>query len=119
MSGIRVRWRAMALLVFAAIAVGCAPMQVVPLDLGPPPVELYVDGERAETVPAEVELRADRPHKLFVKREGYVPELVVLETSERDGRDALSPDVVRVRLQPVIGDHEVSIEDSGPAAGSP
>jgi len=91
---------------------GCAPKQRVPLDLGPGPVELFVDGERAEAPPAELALRADRDHKVFVKRPGYVPELVVLEAREVDGRQELVPDRVRVRLLPVIGDRDIEIQDA-------
>jgi len=48
------------------LGLGCASRQWVPLDLGPGAVELYVNGDRAEEVPAEIELRADRDHKLYV-----------------------------------------------------
>ncbi|MEZ4216602.1 MAG: hypothetical protein R3E88_09000 [Myxococcota bacterium] len=86
-------------------------MQVVPLDVGPGAVEVYVDGARAEGAPRELELRADRDHKVFVKRDGYTPALVVLETRRVDGRDALAPDAVRVRLRPRAGEREVEIRD--------
>ena len=97
-----------------ALAVACAPRQRIPLDLGPGAVELYVNGERAEAVPQEVELRIDRDHKIFVKRPGYVPQLVVLETQEVDGEVALEPPQVRVRLHPVIGDRRIQIEEAEP-----
>ena len=93
--------------------VACAPKQRVPLDLGPGAVELYVDGRRVEVVPPEVELRADRPHKLFVKRPGYRPELIVLEAREVAGEPALAPDEVWVRLRPLTGDRGVEIEEAG------
>lgn len=109
---VRVGW-----LLLGCIAIaGCAPKQRIPLDLGPGPVELFVDGERAEELPAELELRADRDHKVFVKRPGYVPELVVLEARGVDGREGLVPDRVRVRLLPVIGDREIQIEDAASGA---
>jgi hypothetical protein len=109
-----------AVLVWAA----CAPKQRVPLDLGPAPVELYVDGALATEVPLEVKLRADRDHKIFVKRAGYVPELVVLETREVDGRYGLAPAEVRIRLRPIAGDPDLEIEEEDPdgpgdAPGSP
>jgi len=97
-------------------APGCVSRQRVPLDLGPAPVELFVDGERAEEIPPEIELRADRDHKLFVKRAGFVPELVVLETHEIDGRDALVPGEVRVRLHPAVGSRDIEIEEAVPPA---
>ena len=91
---------------------GCVSRQWVPLDLGPAPVELFVDGERAEEIPPEIELRADRDHKLFVKRAGFVPELVVLETREIDGREALVPGAVRVRLRPAVGSRDIEIQEA-------
>ena len=106
---------------FAALAsalafalAGCAPMQVVPVDVGPGPVELYVDGERAEAVPARLELRADRDHKIFVKRDGFRPELVVLESRTVEGREQLVPGEVRVQLAPRAGEREVEIRDAAP-----
>lgn len=95
---------------------GCAARQWVPLDLGPGAVELYVNGDRAQEVPPEVELRADRDHKLFVKKPGYVPELVVIETREVEGRETLVPGGVRVRLLPIAGDRRIEIEEAGAAS---
>ena len=104
----------------AAVAIvlvlGCATRQWVPLDLGPGAVELYVNGDRAQEVPPELELRADRDHKLFVKRPGYIPELVVIETREVDGRETLVPGEVRVRLLPIAGDRQIEIEEVGAAS---
>ena len=104
------------LLLSLVVGGACATRQLVPLDLGPGPVELYVDGERADEVPVELELRADRDHKLFVKRAGFVPQLVVLEASEVDGRDQLAPEHVRVRLEPIAGNRELRIEDASEEA---
>lgn len=88
----------------------CAPKQRIPLDVGPGPVLVFIDGELVLETPEEVELRADRDHKVFVKREGYTPQLVVLETSELEGRDRLVPARVDVRLQPRLGDREVEVD---------
>ena len=60
------------------------------------------------------ELRADRDHKLFVKRPGYLPELVVLETREVEGDAVLRPPSVSVWLEPVIGDRSIEIEEAPP-----
>jgi hypothetical protein len=98
----------------AAGVLGCAPRQRVPLELSPLPVEVYLDGVRLENPPAELELRADRDHKLFVKRRGYQPELVVLESREVEGSPQLVPPVVRVRLERrADGAREVEIEEVG------
>ena len=100
--------------IVAVVVGGCAPKQWVPLDLGPGAVDLYVDGRRVDEVPSEVELRADRDHKLFVKRPGYLPELVVLETREVEGDAVLRPPSVSVWLEPVIGDRSIEIEEAPP-----
>jgi len=81
-------------------ALGCVAKQTIPVDAGPQPLALYVDGTLQATVPGEVELRSDRDHTLYFKKEGFRSELVVLESSEADGRDRLQPGTVRVRLQP-------------------
>ena len=100
-------------LLFAASALqfGCVTRQRVPLDVGPGPVLLFVDGELATEIPEELELRADRDHKIFVKRDGYTPELVVLESRELDGRDRLEPPRIEIRLKRKRGDRDVRIED--------
>jgi hypothetical protein len=103
--------------VTALVLPACAPKQRVPLDLGPAPVELSVDGALAGEIPGDLELRADRDHKLFVKRPGYVPELVVLESREIDGRYGLEPGQVRVRLRPVAGEPDLEIEEEKEAEG--
>ena len=73
----------------------CAPTQVVPLRLEPVPLTIYVDGERLESsAPEHLKLRADQPHVLFFKREGYQPAQVVLRSIDREG----SPRVGRVGL---------------------
>lgn len=111
--------RRLALLASAALLAaqpGCAPKQRIPLDVGPGPVLVFIDGELVPETPEAVELRADRDHKVFVKREGYTPQLVVLETSERDGRDRLLPARVDVRLERRLGNREVQVDVAeGPA----
>lgn len=93
----------------------CAPKQRIPLDIGPGPVLLFVDGELVLEIPEELELRADRDHKVFVKRDGYTPEMVVLESTGREGRDQLEPARIDIRLQPRRGDRDVLIEGDDPA----
>lgn len=91
---------AAALAVALLACVGCAAKQTIPVDAGPRPLALYVDGTLQATLPSEVELRADRDHTLYFKKEGFRSELVVLESRETDGRDRLEPAAVRVRLTP-------------------
>ncbi len=82
-----------------AVALGCAPMQPVALDVEPDAAALFVDGEAVEGRPAVIELRADRDHKLYFKSEGYVSELVVLRTRQGEDGPRLEPDPVKVRLR--------------------
>jgi hypothetical protein len=76
---------------------------------------LYVDGELQAALPEEIELRADRDHVLYFKKPGYAPELVVLESRDRDGRPRLEPGAVRVELAPRAGTgRELEIETEEP-----
>jgi hypothetical protein len=75
---------------------GCAAKQKIPIDCVPETVTVYVDGEKLDRVPAEIKLRSDRHHVLLFKGEGYRPEMIVLETSEKEGRPRLSPDALCV-----------------------
>jgi hypothetical protein len=102
-----------------ALATGaCAPKQRIPLEAGPAPLWLYVDGELQPALPDEIELRSDRDHMLYFKKPGYASELVVLESRERDGRARLEPGAVRVELAPRGGsgrDLEIETEEPLPA----
>jgi hypothetical protein len=109
-----------AILVFTAV--GCAPMQRVPLDLGPAPVEVYVDGERLpDPLPAELDLKPDRAHIVFVKKPGYRPEQVVLRSVEQaDGPPRLEPEHVALELRretPKGRRLEVELDDPPPLPG--
>ncbi|MCG8588446.1 MAG: hypothetical protein MJE66_04075 [Proteobacteria bacterium] len=96
---------------------GCAPFQTVPLDLTPTSVRVFVDGEPLAPVPAELELRADRDHTVFVKAEGFQPQLVVLRTTREGREDVLEPAAVQVRLEPAAGKgRDLQIESDEEAA---
>lgn len=93
-------------------------MQRVPLTLGPEPVEVYVDGERvAEPVPDGLELKSDRGHVVFVKKEGYRAEQVILRSVEQqDGPPRLEPQAVVVELRPAAGrGRRLEVELDAPA----
>jgi hypothetical protein len=93
------------------LAWGCATTQEVPLECVAEEVQIFVDGRLLERRASEVELRADVPHKLYFKREGHEPQLVVLEPEEGpDGSWQLVPDDVCVRLVPVGLGRELVIE---------
>ena len=89
---------------------GCAPTQRIPLDLGPGRFEIFVNGERVPDSPIELALRTDEAHVVFVKREGHVPELVVVRTQSVGGESRLSPGRISVRLRPRrVGQPSVTI----------
>jgi hypothetical protein len=75
-----------------AALLACAPKQRIPLDACvSEEVVVYVDGRLLETSEA-LELRSDEPHKLFFKRPGEPPRLVVLEArADGEGRPHLEP----------------------------
>jgi hypothetical protein len=80
-------------------AVACASTQVIPLEVSPHPVTLYVDGEELAALPGALELRSDRDHTLFFKSEGHQASLVVLRSVRHEGGARLEPAQVRVRLR--------------------
>jgi len=94
----------------AAALVACAPKQKIPLDCVPEDVAIYVDGTRLEKVPSDVELRSDRPHTLYFKGPDFVPELIVLNSEEVDGKDRLSPSEVCVRPRYVRANRNLKVE---------
>jgi hypothetical protein len=90
----------------------CAPKQRIPLDrCVSEEVVVYVDGRLLEQGPASLELRSDEPHKLYVKRPGEPPRLVVLEpTQDGEGRPRLEPADPCTELVAVGLDRELTIE---------
>jgi hypothetical protein len=89
-------------IVLSALFPGCAPKQQIPLVVSPQPVTVYLDREELEEVPEVLELEADRDHRLFFKRPGYRSQLIVLTTTEVDGKPRLEPADIRVELQQAI-----------------
>jgi hypothetical protein len=95
-------------------------MQRVPLDVGPGDVEVYVDGLRVpEPLPAELDLKSNRAHVVFVKKPGHRSEQVVLRSVEpADGPPRLDPDRVEVELRretPKGRRLEVELDEPPPA----
>jgi len=82
-------------------ALGCAAVQFVGVETDPPGAQIYLDGKLVGTTPRQLKVSREKDHMLYLKREGYRPEPVVLEKHEaNDGVDFLTPaDVVR-RLSP-------------------
>jgi hypothetical protein len=109
---------------FAVVAVlallfACAPKQRIPLDACvTEEVVVFVDGRLLEDAPGFVELRSDQAHKLYFKRPGEPPHLIVLETDpDPDGKPRLLPADPCRELLAVGLDRELTIEiDEDPAA---
>lgn len=94
----------------AAALFACAPKQRIALDCVPEEVVIYVDGERLETQPSGLTMRSDMPHTLYFKGPGLVPELIVLNSEEVDGKATLSPSEVCVKPRYVQMGRELEME---------
>jgi hypothetical protein len=103
----------------AAALAACAPKQRIPLDCIPEEVAIYVDGARLEEVPSDLELRSDRPHTLYFKGPDFVPELVVLNSEEIDGKARLSPPEVCVRPRYVQANRNLTVEIDPAVSAAP
>lgn len=100
-------------LVCAALvaSVGCTTTQSIPLDCVPQEVEIFVDGKLLEGRPDAVSLSRDDTHKIYLKRPGYAPELLVLEPQAGpDGTNRLDASDVCVELVPVGVERNLTIE---------
>lgn len=89
----------------------CATTQEIPLGCVHEKVQVYVDGRLLEQTPDSIDLAVDDPHKLYFKREGREPQLVVLEPRESpDGVMRLEPADVCAELVPVGLGRKLEIE---------
>jgi len=80
---------------------GCAADQIVPLSVDPAPVEVYVDGRRVDSDdPGHLALRSDRSHVVLIRRMGYRPAQVVVESVRTPDGPRLRPERIVVRLEP-------------------
>lgn len=100
---------------FAAIAAvaacsTCAPLQRVPIDSAPRDSSVFVDGEALGSPPLAVDLRADRDHSVFIRREGYQPVLVILTSEKQERGHRLDPGEVRVQLTPLERGRDLEVE---------
>ena len=96
----RVGPAAVGVCVLSVALAGCAPTQMIGLSVSPEPAVLFVDGKRLDELPESVELTANKDHTLFLQREGYRSQLIIVRTAEReDGEDFLSPERVEVSLK--------------------
>jgi hypothetical protein len=89
------------MVVFGAALSGCAAYQNVGVESDPPGAQIYLDGKLVGTTPKQVRVSRERDHMVYLKREGYRPEPVVLEKHDAfDGIDFLTPADVVKRLTP-------------------
>ena len=107
------------ILLIAALALaGCAPYQNIGIQSDPPGAQIYLDGKLAGVTPLDLRVPRDAAHTVYLKREGYRPELVVLYKHDAaDGIDFLTPADVSRRLSPGPSDdpeleHRLKIEVS-------
>lgn len=94
----------------------CAPTQRVPIDSAPRDARVFVDGADVGQPPLEVDLRSDRDHSVFLRREGYQPALVILrsERSAPKARPELDPGEVKVQLVPIERGRDLEVELDSP-----
>lgn len=91
----------LALLVLASGGLACAAYQNVGVETDPPGAQIYLDGKLVGQTPAKLRIGRERDHIVYLKREGYRPEPVVLEKHEaNDGIDFLTPADVVKHLSP-------------------
>ncbi len=103
----------------ALLVAGCAlifPFQRVAIEVVPADAEVFVDGKLAGARDRSPNLRADRDHSVFLKRDGYRSELVILRSDRTDGRPRLDPGTVRVGLRPLVPGHDLEVEVERPEA---
>ncbi len=85
----------------ALLLCGCAAYQNVAIESDPPGAEIYLDGKSVGSTPQNLRISREQPHTVYLKKEGFRPELVVLEKHDAvDGIDYLTPADVVKRLSP-------------------
>jgi hypothetical protein len=109
-----------ALLLFLGPVLGmlaCATNQQISVRCVTQTVEVFVDGQLIEGNPDLLELSVDEPHKVFIRAEGYEPQLYTFEPEvAEDGSLHLTPSNVCIELVPVGQGRrlEVEIEEALP-----
>lgn len=89
------------------------------IESAPAGAQIYLDGILIGQTPTKVRLSRDRAHKVFLKLDGYRPELVVLQHHTPEDRiDFLTPADVSVRLVPeasgIDRDLNIKVEPNKP-----
>lgn len=92
----------------------CAAYQNVGVETTPEGAEVYLDGERVGETPMRIAVSTLTDHSVFLKKEGYTSELVILSSNDSGEIHFLTPADVRVRLTPLVDprarDLEVEVE---------
>ncbi len=97
-------WAALAVstLGLALVSATCAPYQNVGIDSRPAAAEVFVDGFRIGQTPVRIPIGTLSDHKVYLKKEGYRPELVILTLREPPDRlNFLTPPDIFVTLVPL------------------
>ena len=80
---------------------GCSAYQNFSIESDPPGAEIFLDGKSVGATPQSLRVSREQAHTVYLKKEGYRPELVVLEKHDaNDGIDYLTPADVMKRLSP-------------------
>jgi hypothetical protein len=108
-------------LTLALGASGCAHYQRVGVHSEPSGAEVWLDKQLVGHTPLELRIDRTAAHAVYLKRDGYRPELVVLDLVRApDGLAFLVPPDVEVRLVPGAGsddqqrDLEIEVDPSAP-----
>jgi hypothetical protein len=98
----------------ALIAATCPPYQNVGINSTPSEAQIFVDGDLVGHTPAQISVGTLDDHKVYLKKEGYRPELVVLLLHRpTDQINFLTPPDVYVTLTPLSDsslDSDVTVE---------
>ena len=107
-----------ALGVLATLALGaCRPYQNVGIVSVPEGAEVYLDGHMVGVTPLRLRIATQAHHKVYLKKEGYRPELLVLNSHQPQDRiDFLTPADLRVRLMPLVAPLPRELEVEGEEA---
>jgi len=88
-------------LLLALLLPACASYQNVAIESDPPGAEIFLDGKSVGATPHSLRISREQPHTVYLKKEGFRPELVVLEKHDaNDDIDYLTPVDVVKRLSP-------------------
>ena len=101
-----------------ALGLGCANYQELNVTSSPADADVFLDQRRLGKTPLKLTVERTRDHALYVKKDGYTPELVVLTLRDApDGRKFLTPADVFVTLTRGRSDGFDGSETGLPPAG--